>query len=199
MSNRDYELLLSKTPPTPEQLRNLAMIGVRSAVGRNRLKHLKNASRAHFFVDEVDTLNEAKMPDDLTDIRHRMAGRIGVREPHGSRPKQWSLKYFDTFWVQQEDDNWLAERTIYRFEWNRLRVTMAQRAIRIIGDNSYDPDTGLDYTLEHPIIPTDAIEMLHVQQEMEMVTYGDCAELIAESKEYFRLLDIQKAHAIGIS
>jgi hypothetical protein len=199
MSGRDREPLLSETPPLPEQLRRLSMIGVRSAVGRDRLMHLKRLSRAHFFVDEIEALNEANMPDSLTNIRHIMAGRIGIRESQAGNPKQWSLKYSDTFWVQQpDDDTWRAERTIYRFEWDRLRVTMAQRAIRIIGDNiNYDPDVSVEDTLERTFIPVYSTDMLHLQQEMELVTYDDCDELIKEAKDYFSSLDVQKAHTLG--
>lgn len=184
----EHERIISPDAPTPTQLHKLAAIGISSAASRERLKHLKRSGRAHYFIDEIDLAGDfSPAEDEIVQIRHRMAGRVGVRPPAPGSPKSWSLKYFDTFWAESKPGVWLGGRTLYRFEWNRMRTTLAERTLRVVGIDR--PDESLDAYLDRFSVRDDDITMLSVKQDVENVTSEDCEDLMRDASDYFGVID----------
>jgi len=190
MLDRYHENILADSPPSPDQLKRLASIGTRSAAERNKLKQLKRTAQAHFFVDEMDLLNINTELDGPGQIRHRMAGRIGVTRGSEYGEKQWSLKYFDTYWVEQDQGVWRAERTLYSFRWNRVRATLAERSIRLIGYNNDNRELGdLGDAIDNFSMRGDEPDIWHAHTQLEMVNSDDCEELIGDAVKYFNIID----------
>lgn len=185
----NHENIVHHNAPTPEQLHKLASIGAGSAAARQRLKQMSRTKRAHFFIDEIDLLDTSAFDaEELSQIRHRMAGRVGVKESADGSPKTWSLKYYDTYWVEHEAGQWLGERTLYRFEWDRLRTNMAERTFRLIGLDR--PECDLSDYIDHFTVRDDTPDILYAQQQIETVSIEDCAELINNAGEYYQKIDM---------
>lgn len=187
----DAERLIHDNPPTAEQLHSLASIGIRSAVSRERFKSLKQTRGAHYFVDELDFLADISVQEDTpTQIRHRMAVRVGARPPQDGLAKVWSLKFFDTYFVQSQStpDAWVGERSTYRFEWTRGRVLMADRALKIVGLPELYEES-LENDLEHFRLRDDAAAILQASNELRTVSADDCEELKLDMMEYFSVLE----------
>lgn len=186
------ERIIPENAPTHEQLRRLAAIGVNSAVQRNTLKHVRRRREgmtepSHYVVDEIDLMGDALLDqDEPTQVRHRMAIRVGARR-RDDEPKVLSLKFFDTYWVEHAPGEWRGERTLYRFEWNRSSVLMAERAFRLIGIEQ--PDMDLEYYLDHLAIKDDMADIWHAEQEVGTVTSGDCEQIITAAHDYFSVVD----------
>jgi len=188
MRQHGREVVLSDLPPTPDQLHRLASIGVSSAAERQKLRSMAKYKRAHFFVDEVDMPLDHEDQVEVGFVRHRMAGRVGIRAATHQSPKIWSLKFFDTYFVEQEPGKWVGERTLYSFEWNRLRVEMARRSIKLISDYEESVEHGIDDLIDNFSVPEDMASMWHVRSQMEQVTADDCEELIEEAARYYSQL-----------
>lgn len=184
----EHERIINSDAPTPTQLHKLAAIGISSAASRERLKHLKRSGRAHYFIDEIDLAGDFSLADDeIVQIRHRMAVRVGVRPPEPGLQKSWSLKYFDTFWAESRPGVWLGGRTMYRFEWNRNRATLAERTLRVVGIDR--PDETLDSYLDRFSVRDDDAAILSVRQDVENVTGEDCEDLMRDASDYFGVID----------
>lgn len=191
MYRPSQESLIHEDAPTPEQIQRLAQVGVRSAVLRHRLKTYTRSRRAHYFIDELDMLSdgELSMPNDNfpQEIRHRIAGRVGTRtNEDGSRV--WSLKYFDTQWVNSEDAGWQASRVLYKFECDRRKTLMASRAIRFVS-NSGGEDKDLQDYIDNFYIPEDEPTILAANESLSQVTAEDCEGLTAQLEEYFATIE----------
>lgn len=187
----ETERRIHDNPPTPEQLHTLASIGVRSAVSRERFKTLQRTPNAHYFVDELDLLTDVPtLEDDMpTQVRHRMAMRVGARPPQDRYGKVWSLKYLDTYFAEDTLGEWRAERSTYSFEWTRGKVLVADRSLRLVGfESPYDSDD-LETQLDHFQVRDDAAAILQAQEELRTVTEADCDELIKDMSEYFTVID----------
>jgi len=186
----EAERLVHADAPTQEQLQRLASIGIRSAVDRGRFKSIQRKRQAHYFIDELDLLADGVVEEDTpTQIRHRMAVRIGVRPPQENLPKTWSLKYFDTYFVEAQPGEWKGERSVYQFEWTRSRILMANRTLRLVGfEAPYDQDD-LEAQLDHFKIRDDDAAILRVSEELRTVTEDDCEELIKDMTDYFTVVD----------
>lgn len=184
-----HEQMIADNVPQADQLKRLAAVGVGSAAARQKLKTLSRSSRAHYFVDEVDFLAEASRQDtEPQEIRHRMAGRVGVRAASDGVSKLWSLKYYDTYWVHTRLNGWRAARTLYRFEWDRSRTLLAERTLRIV-DGSQRDEASLADCADSFRFRDDEAAMWHVQQEIELVSADDCEELIHDAKAYFSIVE----------
>ncbi len=184
----ETERLVHEQAPTQEQLRNLAFIGVKSAVQRERLRTLNRASNAHYFVEEIDLLGDVNLEDVPVQMRHRLAMRVGVRPPKDGMPKIWSLKFLDTYSVEARPGEWQFERSTYRFEWTRSKTLMADRATRLVCLGDYIPDE-LDWYLDRFSIPNDAIDILAASEQLRMVTADDCDELTNEVTSYLNVVE----------
>lgn len=185
----ETERLTHVNPPTPDQLRELANIGIRSAVARKRFKPIRRLENTHYFVDEVDLLSDAASAEENpAQIRHRMALRIGVRPARDGEDKVSSLKFLDTFFVEATPGEWRAERSTYRFEWTRRRVLMADRVMRLVGfGEAYDKS--LQDDIEHFRIQDDAAALLQVSEELRMISADDCEELKRDMSDYVSVVE----------
>ena len=81
----------------------------------------------------------------------------------------------------------MAERTLYRFEWQPQQTLVADRAIKIIGDQQAEARSGYDMgdTIDHFAMDDDAASILHAQMEFEAVTSDDCVHLISAMERYY--------------
>ena len=184
MKSPEIEVINRDNVPTPYQLRRLAMVGAKTAMQRQTLKRMAHRTDAYFFIDEVDYLNGTEVLE-AGRIRHRMAARLGKKAVETGF--QWSFKCYDMYWVEQETDKWMAERTLYRFEWQPQQTLVADRAIKIIGDQQAEARSGYDMgdTIDHFAMDDDAASILHAQMEFEAVTSDDCVHLISAMERYY--------------
>jgi len=187
----DAERLIHENPPAIDQLQTLASVGVRSAVSRERFKTLSRTRGVHYFIDELDLLSDTQVEEDTPmQIRHRMAVRVAARPPQDGLPKTWSLKYFDTYFVESPSTpgSWVGERSTYRFEWTRSRILMADRTLRLVGFPS-PREESLENDLEYFKVRDDDAAIIGVSDQMRMVSGDDCEELIKDMSNYFSVVE----------
>lgn len=191
MIRPEIESIDRNDTPSPMQLRRLAMVGATTAMRRQTLRRMARKKDAYFFIDEVDSLNDTELLE-AGRIRHRMAARLGKRAIDAGQ--QWSFKCYDTYWVEQGPDKWMAERTLYRFEWQPERTVLADRAVKIIGDVDAAARADLDLgdTIDGFSMSDDAASILHAQMEFEAVTASDCEHLISAMSRYYAHLRRQE-------
>lgn len=191
--SRAYERIVHEDAPEPAQIKRLAAVGASSAASRQRLKSLDRSKRAHYFVEEIDFLAEPEgvSEDYPQEIRHRMAGRVGLSLVDG-HSKLWSLNYFDTMWVNSERAGWQAARALYRFKWDRQQTILAQRSMRFIGGTG-----GVDLELADEIdqfrILDDEAAFWSAQEDFSRVTAEECEILIKDSQEYFAAIESRQS------
>lgn len=195
MIERNHETLLPDTAPTPEQLFRLASIGVSTAMKSRRLRHMQHTPKAHFFFDEIHLLNDIRHDGDPREIRHRIAGRIGRRACNEVPLREWSLKFYDTYWVEQGNGGWAAERTRYRFEWDQQRATLAEREIRVIGSEESGRDVTIEGALENFSMAENEADLWHVRSEVESVTADDCEQIIRDAAAYYDFVNYFRGRA----
>lgn len=191
---RHHERAVGESMPTHEQLRKLAAIGMSSAVQRDKLRHLKPRPAAgrisepsHYVLDELELVGSSIFqPEEPTQVRHLMAMRVGTRREDDA-PKVWSLKFFDAYWAEYAPGQWLGERTLYRFEWNRSAVLMADRTFRLVGIER--PENELEYYLDHLTITDDMPDILHAEQQMSHITSEDCEHVLDSAQGYFSAVE----------
>lgn len=185
----DTERIVTDTPPTPEQLHKLASIGMSSAAARERILSRKEKKRAHFVIDELDLLlHTAQDSDEPSQVRHRIAMRVGAYPASRDSEKQWTLKYADTYSVEATPGIWTAERSTYRFEWTRSKILLAKRTIQLFGVDAWQGETVED-ELDHFHLRDDSAEILHASNQFETLTSDDCDELMRDMSEYFGAID----------
>ena len=184
MKSTEIETISRDDVPTPYQLRRLAMVGANTAVQRHTLKRMTRRNDAYFFIDEVDYLNDTEVLE-AGRIRHRMAARLGKKAVETGF--QWSFKCYDTYWVEQESNKWMAERTLYRFEWQPDQTLVADRAVKVIGDDQAEARSNYDLgdMIDHFSIDNDISSIVHAQMEFEAVTSADCTHLIGAMERYY--------------
>ncbi len=187
MIERNHEVIVPENAPAPEQLFRLAAIGVRTAASRQRLRSMRRTPKAHFFIDEVHFLNESSFNDDPSEIRHRMAGRIGRKAVNSVALREWSLKFFDTFWVQQPNGEWSAGRTRYRFEWNRSQTKLSERQIAVLESSGAGTSESIEDLIANRAQIND-IDLWQVRSDIASVNAEDCEQLIVDATEYYERL-----------
>lgn len=194
MKSPEIETINRDNIPSPHQLRRLAMVGASTAMRRQTLRRMARKKDAYFFIDEVDYLNDTEVLE-AGRIRHRMAARLGKKAVETG--DQWSFKCYDTYWVEQSADQWMAERTLYRFEWQSDQTITADRAVKVIGDEQAEARAGYDMgdMIDHFSVDEDAASILHAQMEFEAVTAQDCEHLIGAMSRYYAHLREHQAKA----
>ena len=180
-----HETYVGDNPPTTNQLFRLASLAMSAANAKKVHRPSPIKPRAHYSIQEAYYYNEAApmLYDDYpTEIRHRMAVRIGRRTLDNIPLREWSLKFFDTYWYEQPEGRWSGIRTQYRFEWERDTVTLAERRLTIV------PQTHraelYDY-LENATVHYGMTDLLSAEMEMSQITKDDCEELIADAANYY--------------
>jgi hypothetical protein len=185
MPSLEHERLIHSNTPSPEQLFRLASVGISEANRRRRLKRSplsREDNRAYYFISELDSLNEHS--DEPLEIRHRMAGRMG-RKLVGRYNPVWSLKFFDTYWVQQDDEVWQAERTRYRFEWDRSGTLLSERYIRFLRTDTETKSLDIGDAIDNFSFADDEVAIWQAKGELEIVTSEDCELLIGDVRDYY--------------
>ena len=190
----ETERIIHEDAPTPAQLHKLAKIGIGSAAMKLSLRSIPRAEGAHYFVDEMDLMDGLDF--EPLQARRRIAMRIGVRPPADGNSKVWSLRYFDTYHVEPTPNDWKTMRSIYRFEWTRTRALLAERTLRIVGDQQSQLKTLDEYFDQGVSFRDDAAQILSVEEEMRAVSRGDCEEVIDAASDYFRLIDSVSSRAV---
>jgi len=181
-----HEVYIGDNPPTTSQLFRLASYAMSSARATRTHRRMRTKPRSHFSVQETHYINDmasAIYNDYPAEIRHRMAIRIG-RRMIGSMPmKEWSLKFFDTYWYEKPENQWEGIRNLYRFEWVRDTVTLAEHR------STYVPQmeqTDMASYLQRVTVRDDVADLLRVEMELSQVTEADCELLIADVADYYR-------------
>lgn len=187
MSDVSHERIIHDDAPSPDQLFKLASVGMGAVARRKRLKpspYSKDDNRAYYFISEFGTYNGVRSSEKPLEIRHRLAGRMGRKTLERYVPI-WSLKYFDTYWVQQNDESWQAERTRYRFEWDRKQTLLAERQIRFMRPSEMAVERDLADEIEAFSFPEGEDVMWHTRGQLEMVTRCDLDFLIGDVQTYY--------------
>lgn len=184
------ERLVADTPPTQDQLHQLASIGMRSAISRERVRQHQSYEHAHFFNDHYDAhVNVSDLQLLPSKLRHEMAIRVGARPATEGRSKLWSLKLIERFRVRDEEGVWRAEHSTYRFQWTRSQVLMADRTLKLVGFDDIDRDVALDWNPDTFSVADDLAEFMRISQEFGLISEGDCEELIKDTSDYFATFD----------
>ncbi len=181
----NHELVVSDNPPSANQLLRLASRAMASANKTNTLRTGTLNPHAHMGVQYIQYLNEAAELVENgypTRMERRLAMRIGKQVLQDNPLQEWSLRVFDTHWFEQPNGSWTGMRDVYRFGWNRLTTTLAERTTKIVPAKS---ETPLDTQLDRLKIPDDMAEMFHVEQEMAQVTADDCELLIEDTALFY--------------
>lgn len=184
-----HETYVNDNPPDTSQLFKLASYAMVSAEATNTHKVMTRSPRTHFSVQEVGYLNEVAplvFDDYPAEARRRMAIRIGRQTLDGMPMKSWSMKFFDTNWYERPGGNWEGVRDLYRFEWNRGGVTLADKTSKMVSSNRdvmYERDMYTD--LERFYIPDDAAAIVTAQHELTQVTADDCDLLLENVRDYY--------------
>lgn len=183
-SRASHETTVSENPPMANQLFRLAAHAMSTGRSTNKLRTMQSTPRAYFHVQEMHYFNEASLEiaDYPTEIRHRMAVRIGRKVVDNIPIKKWSMRMFDTLWYEQPEGEWDGIRTTYRFEWDRNTTTLAERMSYFV-PKAQQPE--MDYYLEHASLIGRSIDLMDVALEMSQVTAGDCEVLIADVASYY--------------
>lgn len=184
--NIHHERLLPDDTPTSEQLFRLASVGIVAATKRQRLRRSRATPKAHMFVDELHLLR-TPADGEVREIHHRMAGRIGRRAINDVSIPAWSMRFLDSYWVEQAEGHWLGQRSTYRFEWKKDQTMMARKHTIFLENNQSDPQqTALgDYDAQIRSLDDLSVDLLHAQMQIETVSAGDCDELIADAQQYY--------------
>lgn len=191
--NIHHERILPDDAPTSEQLFRLASVGIVAATKRQRLRRSRSTPKAHMFVDELHLLR-TPANGEVREIHHRMAGRIGRRAINDVSIPAWSMRFLDSYWVEQDEGHWLGQRSTYRFEWKKDQ-TMVAKKNTIYLDNAFsdEPETSAERFFEQVTrLDITSVELLHAQMQLEEVSAGDCDELIADAQGYYgQLVGVQ--------
>lgn len=180
----ETERLIHSDAPTPAQLRRLARIGFGHAVSRNKLRSAKSLELKHYFADDLyGDFDENE--EGLVSVNRRIAMRFGLVASLQDEASTAHLHYFDTqrtYSVFGESSPPL--QTVYKFEWSRGKVLLAERTLRLLGGDTVEPRS-LDLYLDAVSIPDDIASVLEAEDAFRAVSEKDCAILIDEASAYF--------------
>ena len=126
--------------------------------------------------------------DEPSQVRHRVAMRVGAYPATAESEKKWSLRYINTYSVEANPGVWLAERSTHSFEWTRSRILLASRSLRLVGFDVAAIES-LEDVLDTFRLDDDSAAMLHASNQMQTVTSEDCDELIHDASEYFGIIN----------
>lgn len=190
----EYVSVNIENPPTPYQLNKLASIAMGTGSMLNKLRSSRLKNRLHYFVDELDYLNESE--EELLAQRRRIAVKVGKKtqqiytnenvHSHEIGLPDWRMDVFDTNWYEQNDRGWSGSRMLHRFSWDSHSVNSAEKRIKMVPSQSdeYGVIDDLATIKHYDILP----EMIDVEDQHRVVTEGDLALYIDDLDEYFTTL-----------
>lgn len=192
-----HEITVSDNPPSAHQLFRLAAHAMSSGRNMNKLRTMQSTPRAYFHVQELRYMNDTVELDGNsypTEIRHRIAVRIGRQVLDNTPIKKWSIRLFDTKWYERPEGQWDGMRAIYRFEWDRHQATLAERTTFFV-PKAQQPE--MDYYLENASWIGQTIDLMNIAFDMAQVTAGDCELLIADTADFYEQHStLQRRHGI---
>lgn len=187
ISRANHEIYVGDNPPTTDQLFHLAsqVMDPARALKNNRKmkKHPRthfNVTESHYYADNMD----GEFKDNLTEIRRRLAIRIGRRTVSSVPLREWTMKFYDTYWYKRPNQDWLGIRNRYRFEWVRNVVTLAEHQTAYVPTDDQVPD--MSTALDHMRFTNDSASIMGAEIEMSHVSAGDCELLIEDLSRYYQ-------------
>lgn len=185
----ETERLIHDDAPTPAQLRRLARIGLGHAASRNKLRSgrtLELKQQYHYFADDLyGDFDEGE--EGLAMVNRRIAMRFGLVASNEDDSAIAHLHYFDTQRVYPVLGERLSPlQTIYKFEWSRGRVLLAEKSMRLLGYQMPEPRP-LESYLDSMVIPENiaSIEDIESLDALSRVTEQQCDTIIGEASTYF--------------
>lgn len=172
-----------ETPPTVDQLQQLADIGGSSPI-ENGPRRLNERTGGFFAVDKLDSIVVRGEDEDIESVRHSMGVRMGKRAV-ADTIDVWRLQFFDAYRVERPTEDQTKAITKYEFEWSENKVLLARRttSLRRDQDRFRVSDLGDEILRFH--IRDDAAAILDAQLAVEEVTYADCEQLIGTTAAYY--------------
>lgn len=189
---QETERLIHDNAPTPAQLRRLARIGFGHAVSRNKLRSAKSLEIKHYFADDLygdfDDSDEG-----LISVNRRIAMRFGFVASADGEASTAHLQYFDTQRVYSlSGESQPPTQSVYKFEWSRGKVLLAQRTLRVL-DGTLPEERTLDSYLDTVSIPDDIASIIEADDALRAVCERDCEEIIREATHYFSRIKDREA------
>ena len=160
------ETLVSENAPTPAQLFNLAAQGIIVAQKYSKL-HTRPKGRKMVLPTRV-TIPVAG--DDLQDRRFEESWACMVRR---SDFRLWSMRLISRYYIIQDGQGIGGEVQEFKFEWNKIRATLATRQIRIAPAPEYD----LADLVDNFSARDDIAEEWFWREQMELLTGSDVNRL----------------------
>lgn len=173
-----------ESPPTVDQLRQLAAVGASSPT-ENALRRLNERTGGYFAVDKLDSIVVRGEEEDIESVRHSMGVRMGKRAVADATDDVWRLQYFDAYRVERPVEEPIKALTRYDFEWNDTGVLLARRTTSLVGDRSHFQTNDLGDEILRFHVRDDAAAILDAQVAMEEVSYADCVQLIDATAAYY--------------
>ncbi len=175
-----------RSKPVPEQLFRLASVVICLAGQQGKIIQSKRANNAHIFLPneiETDIIRE----QECARINQKIIGRI-ARTGY----RQWSMRLAEPYWVsadQKDDDGY---RVTYAFEWNQKEAVTARKHMKTkVCDDIEDYESVLMPVLDVDMLQPD---FLHAQLQCELVSYGDCDQLISKAQEFSQTSQTSKRY-----
>ena len=161
--------------PEPEQLFEIARIGICLAKEQGKLRESRQTYNAHIFLADELSYVEVKSEEDYQQTTHKFIGRIGRI---GFR--HWSMRIAEPYWVSDTDGE-DGYRASYIFEWTDKGVLQAKRRMKAKSDPDDSPDDSVLLQQSGSDIQPD---FLHAVTQYETISKADCGELILAMKEF---------------
>lgn len=161
--------------PEPEQLFEIARIGICLAKEQGKLKESRQTDNAHIFLADELNYVEVKSEEDYQQTTHKFIGRIGrVGFRH------WSMRIAEPYWVSDEggEDGY---RLSYIFEWSDKEVLTAKRLMKAKSDPEDKPDDSVLLVQGGDDIQPDFI---YAVSQYESMSKADCEILISNIKDF---------------
>lgn len=185
----ETERLIHENAPTAAQLRRLARIGLGHAASRNKLRSVQDSELKplfRYFTDDLyGEFDESE--EGITMINHRIAMRFGLASLGEGDATVAHLHYFDTKRAYPVFGERLPPlQTVYKFEWSRGKVLLAEKSMRLLGYRIPEPRS-LESYLDSMVIPESIapIEDIEALDSLSHVTEQHCDEIIGEASAYF--------------
>ncbi len=188
----ETERFIHENAPTPAQLRRLVRIGFGHAASRNKLRSAQSLELKHYFADDLNGFLD-ESDDGLVSVDRRIAMRYGFLRSDSDKEGTAHLHYFDTQRTHTlSGESQVPIQTVYKFEWSRGRVLLAERSLRLLTGSVAEPRT-LDSYLDAVSIPDDIASTIEAEDRLRAVHGQECDAIIDEASQYFTLIKDREA------
>jgi hypothetical protein len=160
--------------PSPEQLFQVASIGICLAKDQGKFKASKNAESAHIFLANELEYVEVRSEEEYLSSIHKFIGRIGK-----TGYKEWSMRLAEPYWISAGNEN-DGFRASYIFEWTDKNVVKSLKKMHAKRPEEYG-ESLMPEVIEQEIFSPD---LVHAVNEFETVSAADCRELIGSMQAF---------------